>query len=622
MMRMPLVSMGPLLLVAHAALAAAGDTRLVASDDLLAVMQGPSARVFLADGRPLLRLPPVRDLPAASSAAPADESQDRREQIFELFDIPTELRDSQAAEDLVEEELTLRQQAAGPSAAVAGPGETDALAAADARGLWLVVSGDLYRAGPGVESARIGPVPHGLRALAAADDGTLVLGTATELLGSTDGGKTFRSLMRLARPPLQLAVDPSLRRLAWSDAAGMHLVRGGEDRTSREGRVRDLQVCGGQLVVLAEDGLHVSSARGALEHVCGRVPATRIACPRTGAGPWLLVGEGLAQSVDRGRSFRPRVDAPPGLIGGAAFTRERIWVVSPTAGLTSLSIPEGPAPERPTTPPSEEDAPARLPRWTSSLLPRLTLATSYARSASRRDYRALALAEVPLGRRERRLRADPAGGRMLAFADPEPPEPSPAQPPTPPYPGPATSPYPPRDPDAGCLALARAAAVARAQAEPERARSLVGRAGQAAWLPELRLRAEKRLGRSESLDVKPLAGSTAAGTERDALGLDVFDDVRYEVRATWDLPRLIFSPDEVAAAQQALRIADMRREIESQVNRIYFERRRLLVNPAGAPPAEATGALLRVEELEAELDALSAGAFSRCRGAGPPLTGP
>ena len=44
----------------------------------------------------------------------------------------------------------------------------------------------------------------------------------------------------------------------------------------------------------------------------------------------------------------------------------------------------------------------------------------------------------------------------------------------------------------------------------ERARSLVGRAGRAAWLPELRLRAEKRMGRSESLDVRASAGTPGA----------------------------------------------------------------------------------------------------------------
>jgi hypothetical protein len=119
------------------------------------------------------------------------------------------------------------------------------------------------------------------------------------------------------------------------------------------------------------------------------------------------------------------------------------------------------------------------------------------------------------------------------------------------------------------------------------------------------------------------AGNTSAGTSgRDAFGLDASNDVRYEVRVTWDLPRLIFSPDEVAAVQQASRMADMRREIEAQVNGIYFERRRLLVNPTGAPPVEATGALLRVEELEAELDTLSEGEFSRCRSARAPRLGP
>ena len=230
---------------------------------------------------------------------------------------------------------------------------------------------------------------------------------------------------------------------------------------------------------------------------------------------------------------------------------------------------------------------------------------------------ALALAELPLGGPDPRLRQAP-GAPVLAALQPDPTDPPVAQPPAPGYPTPYVSPYPPRDHDARCLAVVRLRAVALAQAEPERARSLVARAGRASWLPELRLRAEKRLGRSESLDVR--SGTSAAA--RDALGLDASDDVRYEVRATWDLPRLVFSPEEVAAVHQALRMADMRREIEVQVNRIYFERRRLLVNPAGAPPLEATGALLRVEELEAELDALSAGAFSLCRGGGPPLTGP
>ncbi len=620
-MRTPVLLIGALLMDGPN-LGTGPDLRLAGSDDLFVALQGPQARVFLSDGRPLLRLPPLRDLPGSSSPGSPDEVQERREQIFELFDVPTELRDSQEADDLVEEELTLPQRVAPGGAADGGPrAHSAALAAGDARGLWVAAGGELYRIGPGVQSARVGPLPRSLLALAAADDGTLVLATTTELLASADGGKTFRSLMRLARPPTHLAVDPSLRWLAWADAAGLHLLRGRNDRPSLPARVRDLAICGGRLVVLADDGLHVANEQGDLALVCGPLPGRQIACARAGDGPWLLVGEGLLVSVDGGRSFRPRVDGPPGLISAAAVTRDHLWVVSPTAGLTSLSIEEQPVAHAFAVSAANEERPEHLPRWAALLLPRLILSSSYAATARRRDFRTLAVAELPLGGRDPRLRQpDPAGTPRLAFAQPEAPEPLPT-PPAAAYPGPLTSPYPPRDVDAACLPAVRTAAVARAQAEPERARSLVGRAGHAAWLPELRLRGEKRLGRSESLDVRP--GTAAAPTiGRDALGLDVFDDVRYEVRATWDLPRLIFSPDEVAAVQQALRMADMRREIEAQVNRIYFERRRLLVNPAGGPPVEATGALLRVEELEAELDAVSGGAFSRCRGVGPPLSGP
>jgi predicted DNA-binding transcriptional regulator YafY len=93
--------------------------------------------------------------------------------------------------------------------------------------------------------------------------------------------------------------------------------------------------------------------------------------------------------------------------------------------------------------------------------------------------------------------------------------------------------------------------------------------------------------------------------------------VRYELRATWDLSRLVFNPDELGAHFQALRSGDARREIESLVIRLYFERRRLKAELSAAD-ATATGMPLsgmklelRVEEIEAELDALTGGAFTR-----------
>jgi predicted DNA-binding transcriptional regulator YafY len=95
------------------------------------------------------------------------------------------------------------------------------------------------------------------------------------------------------------------------------------------------------------------------------------------------------------------------------------------------------------------------------------------------------------------------------------------------------------------------------------------------------------------------------------------DDVRYEWRATWDLSRIVFNPDEISAHLEALRMADVRRDIQLMVIRLYFERRRLMSElttsdaPSAQPPAiTREKSRLRVLEIEAELDALSGGALS------------
>jgi hypothetical protein len=167
----------------------------------------------------------------------------------------------------------------------------------------------------------------------------------------------------------------------------------------------------------------------------------------------------------------------------------------------------------------------------------------------------------------------------------------------------------------------RAAASALALAEPARAHSLVQRARWSAWLPEVRFRVDRRFGRSESLDVPPVPLSDAP-----PVSLDTVDEVRYEWRASWDLSRLIFNPDELAAHAEALRIADVRREVESVVIHLYFERRRLKIEALTADANDVASNLrrdMRIEELEAELDALTGGAFLRAtdaRGGAPPTS--
>jgi hypothetical protein len=113
------------------------------------------------------------------------------------------------------------------------------------------------------------------------------------------------------------------------------------------------------------------------------------------------------------------------------------------------------------------------------------------------------------------------------------------------------------------------AAAALALAEPERARGYINRARAAGWLPEFRFRIFRRFARTEGLTLD----DTATTTPVDVSGVD---DVRYEWRATWDLSRMVFNPDELQAHAEALRMSDVRRDIQSLVIRLYFERRRLL----------------------------------------------
>jgi hypothetical protein len=125
-------------------------------------------------------------------------------------------------------------------------------------------------------------------------------------------------------------------------------------------------------------------------------------------------------------------------------------------------------------------------------------------------------------------------------------------------------------------------------------------------LPELRVLVSRRYGRSESLD---LNGSST--TLASPLGIDTVNDIRYEARATWDLGKLVFASEELAAQAQAMHMAELRRDIEATMNRLYFERRGIVLDLSDGQ-RESVRRRLRASEIEADLDALSAGTFAAC----------
>ncbi len=110
-------------------------------------------------------------------------------------------------------------------------------------------------------------------------------------------------------------------------------------------------------------------------------------------------------------------------------------------------------------------------------------------------------------------------------------------------------------------------------------------------------------------------GAQSSGTV-DYSDLDLED--RYTARARWDLDRLVFNPDELRVAAEAIDVVELRQTVIDQVTRLYFERRRqqvLLLRAAG-DLENRLGLELRIEELTASLDGLTGGWFSaRLRGA-------
>jgi hypothetical protein len=128
-----------------------------------------------------------------------------------------------------------------------------------------------------------------------------------------------------------------------------------------------------------------------------------------------------------------------------------------------------------------------------------------------------------------------------------------------------------------------------------------------AYLLPKSLRGQVRSTQDDGRDVR-----TSSGSISDLISSD--EQAQYEVRADWDLTRLVFNRDGVVASRQIERLVNQREDILTTVNKLFFARRQLQVELELDPPSNVEKAIkmqLRVDALTADLDALTGGWFGK-----------
>jgi len=90
-------------------------------------------------------------------------------------------------------------------------------------------------------------------------------------------------------------------------------------------------------------------------------------------------------------------------------------------------------------------------------------------------------------------------------------------------------------------------------------------------------------------------------------------DDNWTFSVSWDLGDLVWSGDQTSIDVRSRLMVQLRDDILDEVNRLYFERKRLLASVAGRVSDESSARVeqeIRLEELTAGLDALTGGWFS------------
>ena len=85
------------------------------------------------------------------------------------------------------------------------------------------------------------------------------------------------------------------------------------------------------------------------------------------------------------------------------------------------------------------------------------------------------------------------------------------------------------------------------------------------------------------------------------------------MKLEWRLDKLVMSSEQIRVINETGKANKMREKVLDEVTRLYFDRRRLQVDNLLNPPSSLTDQIemeLRLQEMTANLDALTGGEFS------------
>ena len=144
---------------------------------------------------------------------------------------------------------------------------------------------------------------------------------------------------------------------------------------------------------------------------------------------------------------------------------------------------------------------------------------------------------------------------------------------------------------------------------PERIKGWLNSVRQAYALPKVNVQYEKELDGSTRYDYIDADSGLSAVRDYE----QVENDDKIVVKLEWRLDKLVMSSEQIRVLNESQKAVKVREKLLDEVTRLYFDRRRLQVEGLLKPASSLNDEIeytLRLQEMTANLDALTGGAFS------------